>query len=68
MAKFIELHHEGVPALVNLDHIAQVNVHNLSDYDHAELLYEDDTVFRSDETYEEVRTKIARAQGSLPRF
>lgn len=68
MAKFIEVHHKGVPALVNLDYIAQVNVHNRSDYDHAELVYEDGTDFCSDETYEEVRTKIARTQGCLPRF
>lgn len=68
MAKFIELHHDGFPSLINLEHISQINDETDADGYNAALVYNDNAVYLSDETYEEVRTKIARAQGCLPRF
>lgn len=61
MAKFIELHFNGSPVLVNLDKIdlvAEVNGHC--------GIYIDGDTNIVEQTYDQVRTMIANATGGIP--
>ena len=58
MAKFIEIHINGVPILANLDYISIVGANGIVD--------KDSDIFRPDEDYQQLRTIIAAAQGGIP--
>lgn len=58
MAKFIEIHKNGIPMLANLDAIFIVGPNGIAD--------KDSIWFRPDEDYQQLRTLIATAQGGIP--
>ena len=58
MGKFIELHKNGVPNLVNLDYVSCVGPAGMVDCD--------GKLFRPDEDYQKLRMIIAAAQGGIP--
>ena len=58
MAKFIEVHRDGRPELINLDHVTYV-------YENM-IVGVNDNLFCSDEDYQQLRTIIAAAQGGIP--
>lgn len=58
MAKFIEIHKNGVPMLANLDYISIVGPNGIVD--------KDSDLFCPDEDYQQLRTLIAAAQGGIP--
>lgn len=58
MAKFIEIHRDGHPELINLDHVTYV-FNNM-------IVGVNDNLFRPDEDYQQLRKLIATAQGGIP--
>lgn len=58
MAKFIEIHRDGHPELINLDNVTYV-VNNM-------IVGVNDNLFRTDEDYQQLRELIATAQGGIP--
>lgn len=58
MAKFIEVHINGVPTLVNLDYVCSVGSAGIVD--------DDGNLSRPDEDYRNLRMIIAAAQGGIP--
>ena len=58
MAKFIEVHRDGRPELINLDHVTYV-------YENM-IVGVNDNLFRPDEDYQQLRKLIATAQGGIP--
>lgn len=61
MQKFIEVHSDGMPMLVNLRHVEGV----IADGGHSVLLVHGSTQ-EVDEPYPKLRTIIASTQGGLP--
>lgn len=62
MAKFIEVHLNGRPHLLNLEHVSAVSC---GYKDVAEIRVTDVGTYNVDESYSEVRTMIANATGGL---
>ena len=58
MAKFIEVHRDGRPELINLDYVACVG--------QTGIIGSDRKLFCPDEDYQQLRTLIAAAQGGIP--
>lgn len=58
MAKFIEIHINGVPILANLDDISTIGPNGIVD--------KESVLFRPDEDYQQLRTLIATAKGGIP--
>lgn len=58
MTKFIELHKNGVPELVNLDYVSSVGPDGIVDCD--------GKLGQPDEDYQQLRALIATAQGGIP--
>lgn len=58
MGKFIEVHRDGRPELINLDHVTYV-FENM-------IVGVNDNLFCTDEDYQQLRTIIAAAQGGIP--
>lgn len=61
MAKFIEVHRDGLPLLVNIDRMQKVDI----DGKRAMILFDNDW-FTVDEDYEQLRLMIGSAQGGIP--
>lgn len=70
VAKFIELHVQGCPIMVNLDHVEQIVCHDNGSC----TIYQCFTIpngleqdfIMPDESYEKVRTIIGSSQGGIP--
>ena len=58
MAKFIEIHRDGRPELINLDYVTLVGPNG--------IVGADRKLFCPDEDYQQLRTLIATAQGGIP--
>jgi len=55
--------------LINIDFVSQVKMLSDESEYNTELIFGDyDSILKADETYEEVRKKIAMVQGGLPRY
>ena len=64
MAKYIEVHQDGVPSLFNLDSICEVTCHG-----DCGLIYIRNPAgdyIEVDESYNQLREMIATAQGGIP--
>lgn len=62
MAKFIEVHADGVEMLVNLDHVQLVGSNSKG----GTVLFIDNDKNYIDENYEQIRIMIGEAQGGIP--
>lgn len=58
MAKFIEIHRDGRPELINLDYVTCVG--------QSGIIWSDRKLFVPDEDYQQLRLIIAAAQGGIP--
>ena len=58
MAKFIEIHRDGHPELINLDYVTCV-FNNM-------IVGVNGNLFRIDEDYQQLRKLISTAQGGIP--
>lgn len=58
MAKFIEIHRDGRPELINLDYVTLVGPNG--------IIGSDRKLFCPDEDYQQLRMIIAAAQGGIP--
>lgn len=61
MAKFIEVHQDGLPLLVNIDRMRKVDINGKK----AMIVFDNDW-FAVDEAYEQLRLMISSAQGGIP--
>lgn len=61
MAKFIEVHQDGLPLLVNIDRMRKVEL----DGKRAMIVFDNDW-FSVDESYDQLRLMIGSAQGGIP--
>lgn len=64
MAKFIEVHYDGEPRLVNLDYVEKILACYYGCSIHFSSVPEDFRI--TDESYEQLRMLIAKAQGGIP--
>lgn len=70
MAKFIEVHLEGRPIMVNLDYVEEIEKANngkctiYQSFNCPDASEQD--YIKPDETYDEVRLMIGSAQGGIP--
>lgn len=58
MGKFIEVHRDGHPKLINLDHVTYVFNNMIAGVN--------DNLFFTDEDYQQLRKLISTAQGGIP--
>lgn len=67
MAKFLEVHHNKIPFLVNIDHILQVIGPECVNRElNGSILIAESSRANIDESYDEIKQMIGNAQGGIP--